>query len=360
MTAAAPRNASQRPVRVLLVDDSAVVRGLTRRWLDGEPRIELAGVSSDGEQGVAEAARLAPDVIILDVEMPRMDGLTALPLLRKAAPGARIIMASTLTSVGAGVTIRALTLGASDYIAKPDASALGGADAYRAELVAKVIALGERATRGSAPVIQRPVNLRAKPRLPARPTVMAVAASTGGPAALQAFLAPIARRVPAPILLVQHMPASFTPVFAEKLAQATGRACREAADGDALASDTMLLAPGDWHMRVARGPAGHIVRVDQTLPVNFCRPAADPLFDSVADAFGARVLCVVLTGMGHDGRDGAGRIAAAGGRVIVQDEASSVVWGMPGSVATAGHAEAVRPLNELSSLALDIMNGAAA
>jgi|JI10StandDraft_1071094.scaffolds.fasta_scaffold20031_8 two-component system chemotaxis response regulator CheB len=345
----------------MLVDDSAIVRGFMRRWIDEEPRIELAKACSDGAQAVAEAASIRPDVIVLDIEMPHLDGLSALPQLRKAAPDARIIMASTLTAAGATQTVKALALGASDFIAKPQAGAFGSVDTYRRELIDKIVALGERAgTRSLLSASSAPIKLRPKPMVTTQPAALLIAASTGGPTALPAFLAPIARRIEAPILIVQHMPASFTPVFAEKLEAAIGKHCREAQEGDTLSSGTVLLAPGDKHMRIARCPAGRMVHLDQGEPVNYCRPAADPLFETAAAAFGSRLLCVVLTGMGHDGRAGAGKIVEAGGRVIVQDEATSVVWGMPGAVAQAGYAEAVKPLKELSQLALRMMSGEAA
>lgn len=345
----------------MLVDDSAIVRGFMRRWIEEDPRIELVKACSDGAQAVTEAAVVRPDVIVLDIEMPHMDGLSALPQLRKAAPEARIVMASTLTAAGAMQTVKALALGAADFIAKPQASAFGSVDAYRRELIEKIVALGERAgVRGLALTPSAPITLRPRPLHLAPPAAMLVAASTGGPTALPAFLAPIARRIDAPILIVQHMPASFTPFFAEKLENAVGKHCREAREGDTLGNGTVLLAPGDWHMRVARCPAGRMVHLDKGDPVNFCRPAADPLFESAAAAFGSRLLCVVLTGMGQDGRSGAAKIAEAGGRVIVQDETTSVVWGMPGSVAQAGYAEAVKPLKELGQLALRMMNGEAA
>jgi two-component system chemotaxis response regulator CheB len=192
---------------------------------------------------------------------------------------------------------------------------------------------------------------------PAIPAAMVVAASTGGPNALPIFLAPIAKRTDAPILIVQHMPAAFTPVLAEKLEAAIGKRCREAVDGDVLTPGIVLLAPGDFHMRVARTPAGRVVTLDKGDPVNYCRPAADPLFETAAAAFGNRLLGIVLTGMGHDGRDGSGHIVRAGGRVIVQDESTSVVWGMPGAVAHAGFAEAVKPLKDLGPAALRMMTG---
>jgi two-component system, chemotaxis family, protein-glutamate methylesterase/glutaminase len=349
---------SDRKIRVMIVDDSSVVRGLTRRWLQDDSRIEVVKFCTDGAQAVAEVAAARPDVIVLDVEMPNMDGLTALPHLRKAAPNARIVMASTLTSKGATVTIKALSLGAADYIAKPEATAIGAADAYRRELIEKIVALGERAASGAGR--QTSFKLRPPPVGRLKPSVMVVAASTGGPNALQTFLAPIAKRINAPILIVQHMPQTFTTIFADKLSQVLEKPCREAKDGDALSPGTVLLAPGDYHMRIAGNAVARTVRLDKGEQVNFCRPAADPLFDSAAAAFGGRVLAVVLTGMGSDGKNGCGKIVEAGGRVIVQDEMTSVVWGMPGAVALAGHAEAVRPLKDLSQLALTLMNGDAA
>ena len=238
---------------------------------------------------------------------------------------------------------------------------MGGVDTYRRDLIDKIVALGQRpgpSRLGAA--APRAFNLRPRAAIVAPPSVLVIAASTGGPSALPVFLSGIARRIDAPILIVQHMPATFTPVFAEKLESVIGKRCREAVDGDVLAPGSVFLAPGDKHMRIARGPAGRIVRLDRGEPVNFCRPAADPLFESAAAAFGNRVLGVVLTGMGHDGRDGSGQVVKAGGRIIAQDESTSVVWGMPGAVATAGYAEAVKPLKDLGPLALRMMNGEAA
>ena len=344
----------------MLVDDSAIVRGFMRRWIEEDPRLELTKACSDGAQAAAIAAAVRPDVIVLDIEMPNVDGLSALPQLRRAAPDARIVMASTATSQGASQTMKALALGAADFIAKPQASTIGSVDSYRRELIEKIVAFGERAGHRAAAAPSAAITLRPKPAHVTPPAAMLVAASTGGATALPAFLAPIARRIDAPILIVQHMPASFTPVFAEKLEAALGKHCREAREGDTLSDGSVLLAPGDTHMRIARCPAGRMIHLDQGEPVNFCRPAADPLFESAAAAFGSRLLCVVLTGMGHDGRAGAAKIVEAGGRVIVQDEASSVVWGMPGAVAQAGYAEAVKPLKDLSQLALRMMMGEAA
>ena len=361
MTLAVRQPESDRRVRVMLVDDSAIVRGFMRRWIDEDARVDLVKVCADGQQAVAEAATTKPDVIVLDIEMPNMDGLTALPHLRRLAPDARIIMASTLTTQGAQQTVKALSLGAADFIAKPQANAMGGVDTYRRDLIDKIVVLGQRhGTSRPGVAASRPFGLRPRPAIVAPSSVLVIAASTGGPSALPVFLSGIARRIEAPILIVQHMPATFTPVFAEKLESVIGKRCREAVDGDALAPGSVFLAPGDKHMRIARGPAGRIVTLDRGEPVNFCRPAADPLFESAAAAFGNRVLGVVLTGMGRDGRDGAGQVVKAGGRIIAQDESTSVVWGMPGAVATAGYAEAVKPLKDLGPLALRMTNGEAA
>lgn len=341
---------TERRIRVLVADDSAIVRGFMRRWIEEDHRIELVKSCADGLQAISEASALRPDVIVLDMDMPGLDGLATLPQLRRAAPEARIVVASTRTAACAAATVKALASGASDFIAKPEASAFGSVETFHRELIGKIVALGER---------QPPRTFRVRPRAQhaSPPAAMLVAASTGGPGALQAFLAPIARRIEAPILIVQHMPRTFTPILADRLEQATGKHCREAADCDVLAPGTMLLAPGDQHMRVARCPAGRMVHLDRSDPIQLCRPSADALFDSAAQAFGPRLLAVVLSGMGRDACAGAGRIAEAGGHVIVQDEASSCVWEMPGAVAEAGYAEAVKPVRELSQIALRLMNG---
>ena len=340
----------------MFADDSAIVRGFMRRWVEDDHRIELIKACSDGLQVVAEAAAHHPDVVILDIDMPGMDGLATLPHLRKVAPHARIVMASTHTPDGSVAAMKALGGGACDIIAKPEASAIGSVEAFRRELIETIVALGKPRSSSPRPAIK----LRPAPPTCCPGSLLVVATATGGPAALQSFLAPIARRIDAPILIVQHMPAPFTALLAEKLEQATGRHCREARDDDTLASGAMLVAPGDHHLRVARCPAGRMVHLDKSDPLHFRRPAADVLFESAAAAFGPRVVGVVLTGAGGDGCEGSAKIAAAGGRVIVQDEASSLVWGMPGAVALAGHAEAVRPLKDLSTLALRMMNGEAA
>ena len=355
--AALTRNYDRR-IRVMIVDDSPVVRGLTRRWLSAETGIELARVCADGEQAVREISCCRPDVVLLDIDMPRLDGLATLPLLRQAAPDARIIIASRLIGPGATAAVRALQLGAADCFAKPPATEFGAADDYRRDLIAKIFALGS--AQRTPTQAQAPLSLRSPPLTRAKPSALVVAASTGGPQALQSFLAPIARRISAPILIVQHMPERLIPIFAERLTAAFGKPCRLPEDGEDLISGSVFIAPGDRCMRISRCGGGMIVRLDRVDLASGCGRAADLLFESAAAACGSRLLGVVLTGMGEDSKNGCARIVASGGRVAVQDEASSVVWGMAGSVAQAGYAEAVRPLAELSSLTLNLMNGDAA
>jgi two-component system chemotaxis response regulator CheB len=376
---ALPSTSPAEPIRVLLVDDSSVVRGLTSRWLGAAERIVVAGVATDGESAVREAERLQPDVIVLDVEMPRMTGIEALPLLRRVAPGARVIMASTLTRRGGEVTIRCLAAGAADYIAKPESSGLGGADTYRRDLIAKIEALGVSRRRAVAPVQGAPVGRPAvaagpSPRTPVmsaasaaitlvrkpahKPDLLVVGSSTGGPHALQVFLGQLVGKLTVPVLVVQHMPRTFTEILASHLASSLGVPCREARHGDRPQRGEVLVAPGDHHLRVRRQAGSLSLTLDQDSPVNFCRPAVDPLFQTAAEACEGRVLGVVLTGMGADGREGARRIVELGGRVLVQDEATSVVWGMPGAVAKAGFAAAVEPLDQLGHLTVKYIEGA--
>ncbi|MCC5995771.1 MAG: chemotaxis response regulator protein-glutamate methylesterase [Oceanicaulis sp.] len=329
----------------MVVDDSAVVRGLVARWIEADPRLELAATCADGEQGVRRAGELQPDLVVLDVEMPRMDGLTALPLILKAAPGARVVMASTLTRQGARVTVRALSLGAADCAAKPEAGKVAGAQAYREDLLRKLIALSPRRAAAVRPA---PVPAAPRPgRGPApRPAIVAIGSSTGGPQALREVISALPHDARAPIVITQHMPKLFTAILAEHLSK-LGLPAAEAVDGEPLRAGRIYLAPGDWHMTVRAGPEGFHAALDQGPQVNFCRPAVDPLFASLAAAAGRNVLAVVLTGMGADGREGARKLRDAGAQVVVQDQATSVVWGMPGAVAEAGLADMILPLKEI-------------
>lgn len=338
-------------IRVLVVDDSAVVRGLISRQLNAETGIGVVATAANGELALAELARREVDVVVLDIEMPVMDGLTALGEIVARHPGVRVVMASTLTRRNAEISMKALHLGASDYVAKPE-SGLGAAEEFRQELTAKIRALA--AKRPAAPartptaptpaVVPAPILAR-PPRT--RPGVILIGASTGGPPALLKLFAALRGAVEQPILLTQHMPPTFTALLAEQLTRAGDRPCAEARDGDRIKPGHCYVAPGGWHMTVAREGALPTLRLNQDPPENFCRPAVDPLFRSAARVFGSGALGVILTGMGSDGALGCEALARAGGHFIVQDEASSVVWGMPGAAAATGLAGGVLPLDQI-------------
>lgn len=336
-------------VRVLLADDSAVVRGLMTRWL-AEAGIEIAGAATNGREAVEYAQRLKPNVVVLDVEMPELDGISAIPKIMTAAPGVRILMVSALTRRNAEVTVRALAAGAADYIPKPEAGRVAAAADFRRDLIERIKALGVPRQRSAPlPAAPRPPAAPAPTRLAARwpAELLVIGSSTGGPQALQTVVSHLAGRVRTPIVIVQHMPQMFTAILAEHLAKAFRAPAQEAKDGMPLLGGQIYVAPGDYHLRIARGSSGPVAQLDQSPPVNFCRPAVDPMFASAADAYGHGVVGAVLTGMGSDGRNGAGAIVAKGGTVIAQDEATSVVWGMPGAVAQAGYAAAIKPLEEI-------------
>jgi len=357
VTATAPQSGAQTGTpTVLIVDDSAVVRGLVARWIEADPRLSVAATCADGEQGVKRAGELQPDLIVLDVEMPRMDGLTALPLLLKASPRSRVVMASTLTRKGGEITMKALSLGAADYAPKPEAGRVAGAEDYRRELLDKLMALAPRRAAAPAPAAPRPI-----PRLGAAPGVkrlLAIGSSTGGPQALRDIVSVLPKDARAPIVIAQHMPKLFTAILAEHLTKA-GLPSKEGEDGEALLPGRIYLAPGDFHMTVETSAGGFRARLDQSPPVNFCRPAVDPLFRSAAAAAGSGLVAAVLTGMGSDGREGARAVREAGGYVYAQDQATSVVWGMPGAVAEAGLADQILPLKEIGAdLARRLKGGA--
>ena len=361
--------AAGRPIAVMVVDDSAVIRGLIRRWLEEAPDIAVVATASDGETALRTAASARPDVLLLDIEMPKLDGLSALPRLLKADPELKVIMSSTLTLRNADISLRAMSLGAADYLAKPTSTReLNTVDGFRRELIEKVRALGNARPRRERPQGAQPVRAAApepaprkplsfRPFSPATPRIIVVGSSTGGPQALFKFLGAIGRNARQPILVVQHMPAGFTRILAEHLTKSAGIDAREAVAGEAIQPGRVYVAPGDWHMRVEAAAGGGVLRLDQSPAVNFCRPAVDPMFTSVAAAYGSAALAVVLTGMGHDGLDGGRAIVAAGGTVLAQDEATSVVWGMPGAVATDGICSAVLPIAELGPKTLKLAQG---
>ncbi len=338
---------SAAPVRVMLCDDSPTVRAALARVLEGDPGIKVVSRVGDGKQAVEAFAALPqagrPQVVLLDLEMPVMDGMTALPLLLRQEPRPAVIVASALTQKGASATMAALRAGAADYIPKPGAAGGGLADpAFRAELLAKV--KGWARVGPSRPAARPVVPLRA-PLSPGRGLrAIGIGCSTGGPQALTALLRGLGRPLPVPIIAVQHMPAGFTAMLADHLGRLGGPGCSEARDGEALQPGRFYLAPGDRHLLVeGRADGSLVARLSDAPPENFCRPAVDPMLRSLAAACGGAVLAVILTGMGQDGLLGCRAVAAAGGAVLAQDEASSVVWGMPGAVARAGLAQALLP-----------------
>ena len=361
---------SERPIRVMVVDDSAVVRGLVSRWIEEEPGLEVVARHPNGKLAVEDVARSAPDIVLLDIEMPVMDGLEALPLLLKARPGMRVLMVSTLTKRNAEISFKALALGAIDYVPKPDSNReITIQPDFRREVIEKIKVLGPLSLRrkgadipGSTAAAQREVgqenrSFRRRAFSLVPPRVIAIGSSTGGPQALGSLLGALSPSLSRmAVLVAQHMPPMFTTVLAERLARATGCEAREGRDGEGLKLGAIYVAPGDHHMTVARREAP-CLRIGSGPPVNFCRPAVDPLFSSVAATFGPAALGIVLTGMGNDGAAGARAIAEAGGSVIAQDEASSVVWGMPGAAAAAGACAAVLPPDEIASTVAKLVKG---
>jgi two-component system chemotaxis response regulator CheB len=325
-------------VRVMLCDDSATARTILRRLLEAEPGIRVVHQAADGRAALEALPVARPDVVLLDLEMPVMDGMTALPLILKAAPQAAVIVASALTQRGAKAAIAALAAGAADYVPKPQGASGGAADpAFKGELIAKIRGWARMKRQEKAPPLRAaaPPPPRVAMAGKLRPSLVAIGSSTGGPQAL-ATLVKRLPRLPVPIVIVQHMPAGFTTMLAEHLDKMGPHRCAEAVDGEALVAGRIYLAPGDRHLLVEAASGGLRARITTGPPENFCRPAVDPMLRSAVAALGGRVLATILTGMGHDGLAGCRGVVAAGGTVLAQDEASSVVWGMPGAVARAG------------------------
>jgi len=341
-------------IRVLVVDDSVVIRRLVTHALEQEPSLEVVGFASNGSIALSRIPQLNPDVITLDIEMPEMDGLEMLRKLRQQYSQIRVVMFSTLTERGAAMTLQALALGADDYVAK--ASNAGSLDrsmaSLRAELIPKIkqfFLLG-----GNAPPVQQPPAAPTSvfgrtPFLPAagERKVLAIGVSTGGPTALGELMPHFPDDFPLPILIVQHMPPLFTRLLAERLQTSTSLKVEEAAEGSIVAAGKVLIAPGDFHMQVRNGGPQTVVTLNQSPPENSCRPAVDVMFRSCAEVYGGSVVTAILTGMGQDGLRGTQALKAKGAYVIAQDEASSVVWGMPGAVVAAGLADRVAPLSAI-------------
>jgi two-component system chemotaxis response regulator CheB len=390
------------PYRVMVCDDSAVIRGLIARSLDADPDIQVVTTVSNGQLAINALARYSVEVVILDIEMPVMDGLTALPKLIEAQPDLQIVMASTLTRRNADISMRALAAGAADYLAKPTTTmALNAAADFKVQLLLKVKALGAARRRAAG---QNPSQVRrvvepstplspGVPRAPARPAtpygsavaatprpalrptpyvagskgqinlrpapreipeIVAIGSSTGGPQALFAVLSALKPGISQPIVITQHMPATFTAILAEHIERASGFPTSEASEGMVLQGGHIYVAPGDFHMTIEAQGSQRVVRLLKTPPENYCRPSVDPMLRSLVKLYGRRIFTVILTGMGHDGLSGGEAVVSAGGSVIAQDEATSVVWGMPGAVANAGLCSAVLPLPEIAPYLLRV------
>jgi two-component system chemotaxis response regulator CheB len=376
-----PNSTRQEPLRVMVVDDSVVIRGLIARWIGSEPDMVVAASLRTGLDAVNQIERVNPDVAVLDIEMPELDGISALPLLLAKKRNLIIIMASTLTRRNAEISFKALSLGASDYIPKPESTREpAAAETFRHDLIQKIRHLGAKVRRAVpvspspplAPALDRPREPLPRPPLAPvaqpqsmrrafsmqAPRALLIGSSTGGPQALMTLvteLGPVIDRFP--VLITQHMPPTFTTILAEHLARSSHRPAHEAVDGEIVKAGQIYLAQGGRHMRVARHGADVVIALDDGPPVNFCRPAVDPLFSSAIDVWQGGVLAVVLTGMGSDGMRGGKEIVAAGGSVIAQDEASSVVWGMPGAAANAGICAAVLPLNQIAPKLVRLFSG---
>jgi two-component system, chemotaxis family, protein-glutamate methylesterase/glutaminase len=340
--------ADSHRVHAMVVDDSVVVRGLVAHWLEESGDFEVVATAANGRIAVDALSRVDPDLVVLDIEMPEMDGLTALPLLLQRKPNLKVVVVSTLTQRNAELSLKCLSLGAIDYVAKPDGHRhVTTSTTFRQDLVERL-----KAIAGSSARLTRPsTRLGAAPSKPmirpstSRPQCLVIGASTGGPRAVEEVLVGMGSvLLKVPVLVVQHMPPMFTGVFADHLRGQLGvRAC-EPDNGELLVPGTVYIAPGGRHMGLSAGLGGPVIRIDDSPPVNFCRPAVDVLFRDAASAFKSAVVAVVLTGMGSDGTQGARLLAEAGAIVIAQDEATSTVWGMPGSVVRAGLAQSILPL----------------
>jgi len=349
--------------RVMIVDDSLVARTVARRALAASPEIEIVASVTDGKAAVDAIAKAKPDVVILDIEMPVMDGLTALPLLLERLPGVKVLIASTLSERNAVVSLKALRAGAADVLLKPTAKE-GGETVrqYSDDLLRKVLSLGPASRAPSVrPAAQRPAPRTARVPLARRgekPSVIAIGSSTGGPQALAVVLKGWADAgVDLPVCVTQHMPPTFTRILAEHIGRASGLPTAEAEDGEPLAPGRILIAPGDRHLTFERSGGQVVARLGDGPRVNFCRPAVDPMLESLVGVFGSGVLACILTGMGRDGREGVRAVGAGGGGVVAQDEATSVVWGMPGAVVEAGLADDVLPLGAIQARLAELAGG---
>ena len=370
----AAESSAEPRIRVMIVDDAVVVRGLMSRWLSEEKDIEVVGIFRNGREAVDNVIRTEPDVVILDVDMPELDGIAALPLLLARRPDLVIIMASTLTRRNAEISLKALSLGATDYIAKPETNReVTVSLSFRRDIVERIRQLGRRRIAAARPRLpSRPKtapqgefddphaqpSIHLRPFPPVAPKAIAIGSSTGGPQALQILLRGLAPVMPRlPVLITQHMPPMFTTILAEHMSRICDGRAQEAVHGEEIKAGRIYIAPGGKHMKIERKSSAAYIVLDDSAPVHFCKPAVDPFFTSAAAAFGPGLLGIVLTGMGVDGALGVSVIAGAGGAVIAQDEKTSVVWGMPGSAANTGQCSAVLPIDDIAPKIIKLMHG---
>lgn len=340
-------------IRVLIVDDAVVIRRIVSDVLAGDPDIEVVGTAANGKIALSKIPQVNPDLVTMDMEMPEMDGVATLRELRKVHRKLPVIMFSTLTSRGAAATLEALSCGANDYVTKPAnvGSVATAMTRIREELIPKIKALCAKTQPLvlPAPVPPTPKPQALRPTVPGAIEAVVIAVSTGGPNALAEVIPGLPGDLPVPVLIVQHMPPVFTKVLAERLDGKSQIRVKEAAEGDVIAPGTVYIAPGDFHAAVERSGTKNIIRLNQGVPENSCRPAADVLMRTAASVYGAATLGVVLSGMGADGLRGSQAIREAGGSVFVQDEATSVVWGMPGLVARHELADKQVPLSDVAA-----------
>jgi len=342
MANAAVRGSAIAPARVLIVDDSVVARSVIGRMIEATERFTVAGAVSDARAALAYLNANAVEIILLDIEMPGIDGLTALPDLLVAGNGAKVLIVSSSADDGAAATVQALALGAADTLVKPGVGAFGGrfADVLEERLSRLVEAPAE------APYLVVPP----RPAVSDDFDIVAIGASTGGIHALSQLLRAIPASFQVPILVTQHLPPSFMSFFAAQLAVLGNRPCDVATDSMRIRPGRIVVAPGDGHLRIVRTSDGAAIRLSTEKSLSGCMPSVDPMFESLAEVYGSRALAIVLSGMGRDGCEGAKYLVDAGAQIVVQDRESSVVWGMPGAVANAGRASAVLPPDEIGKL----------
>lgn len=351
-------NASEKQITVIVVDDSAVIRGMITRILQESPSIKVVDTVANGIQAVDSAAKHKPDILLLDVEMPLMDGMTALPKILESSPKTKIIMCSTLTVRNGETTLEALRLGATDCIAKPTSvNDLNTGTDFKTTLLNMVIGIGNPSAASSQAATTGVLEAQKKPGEPlqlrapnlsfsGKPSVIAIGSSTGGPQALFEVLAHF-KDFDVPIILTQHMPATFTSILAQHITRQTGLEAVEGANGMKLEKGKVYVAPGGMHMGFKKSGVDVFIEVRDDPPENFCKPAVDVMIRSAQSIFGEKILAVILTGMGNDGLKSCKDLVEVGGKLIAQDENTSVVWGMPGAVANAGLCTSVLPLNQI-------------